>query len=184
MTGLDYGFNAAVYQDVDTTPTLVFSAAHMQLSLAGAGTYTEYTLPDMSGKLPKGATLTLYTEANLAAATTRVRSTDRLIHTANTKRRFRFDGSNWEPLDPPQHLNATATYDPPSIASGAQATTTVTVNGARAGDYVTVAFTNALTGLRLSGEVTANDTVTVTFDNNTAGAIDLASGTLSVRVGK
>jgi hypothetical protein len=34
----------------------------------------------------------------------------------------------------------------------------------------------------MTGEVTAADTVTVTFANNTAAAVDLASGTLRVRV--
>lgn len=72
------------------------------------------------------------------------------------------------------------TYDPPSLADGATTTTTVTVTGARSGDPVTVRFTNAAPdGYTITGEVTADDTVTVTFANNSGGASDLASGTLT-----
>ena len=75
------------------------------------------------------------------------------------------------------------TYDAPSIAAGAQTSTTVTVTGASVGDFVTaVALGVSPAGLTKTSEVTAADTVTVWLDNNTAGAIDLASTTLSVKV--
>ena len=77
------------------------------------------------------------------------------------------------------------TYDAPSIAAGAQTSTTVIVTGAAVGDFVTaVALGVSPAGLTISGHVTAADTVTVWLDNNTAGAIDLASTTLSVKIEK
>ena len=79
-------------------------------------------------------------------------------------------------------LRGSATYNPPNLTAGSQTTTAITVTGAKTGDFVEVSFTNPLSGLRMTGEVTAADTVTVTFANNTAAAVDLASGTLRVRV--
>ena len=64
-------------------------------------------------------------------------------------------------------------------------TTTVTVTGAALGDIVTgVSFSLDLQGISVSGPVSAADTVSVLFFNGTAAAIDLASGTLRVRVEK
>lgn len=64
-------------------------------------------------------------------------------------------------------------------------TTTVTVAGTALGDIVTgVSFSLDLQGLSVSGAVSAADTVSVLFFNGTAVAIDLASGTLRVRVEK
>ena len=74
-------------------------------------------------------------------------------------------------------------WDPASIASGATATTTVTVTGAVLGDFVdNISFNRSLSGLTLSGYVSASNTVTVVLSNNTGGSVDLSSGTLSVRV--
>lgn len=79
-------------------------------------------------------------------------------------------------------LTGSATYDPASLAAGATQQTTVTVTGAVVGDFVMVSFSQANTDIQWSGEVTANNTVTVTQGNRGAGAVDLASGTLKVRV--
>jgi hypothetical protein len=76
----------------------------------------------------------------------------------------------------------TATYDPASLADGAGATTTVTVTGAALGDYVDVSFSQALAGVLLTGWVSATDTVSVRFQNESGGVVDLASGTISARV--
>lgn len=81
-------------------------------------------------------------------------------------------------------LNYTATYDPPSIAAGSSATTNVGVSGAALGDFVEASFSLDLQGLTLTASVTAANQVTVVLSNNTAGAIDLGSGTLRVRVQK
>lgn len=79
-------------------------------------------------------------------------------------------------------LNTSVTYNPPNITNGSTATTTITVAGAALGDFVIASFSLALNGIRLYPEVTATDTVTVTFINNTGGDVDLASGTLKVKV--
>lgn len=81
-------------------------------------------------------------------------------------------------------LNGSKTYDPPSLATGTQTTTTVTVTGAVIGDYVHASFSLALTGIILSASCDAADTATVVFLNMTGGTIDLASGTLKVRAWK
>ncbi|MDE2096497.1 MAG: hypothetical protein KGL39_04565 [Patescibacteria group bacterium] len=78
-------------------------------------------------------------------------------------------------------LTASKTYDPPSISSGASATTTVTVTGAVLGNMALASFSLDLAGLSLTSYVSAADTVTCVLSNLTGGAVDLASGTLSVR---
>jgi len=93
------------------------------------------------------------------------------------------NGTNWvvNPLN--ARFNGSATYDAPSIAGGGQTSTTVTVTGAAVGDLVTaVSFGVSTGGLIVTAQVTAANTVTVWLDNNTAGAIDLASTTVKVRV--
>lgn len=79
-------------------------------------------------------------------------------------------------------LVADATYDPPSISAGAVSQATMSISGVRQGDFATASFSPANTGIVLLAQVTADDTVTVTFWNVSGGAIDLASGTLRVRV--
>lgn len=80
---------------------------------------------------------------------------------------------------PSARLSGTATYDPPSIAPGDVDVTTVTVTGALLGQQAAAAFSLDLAGLYLTASVTAADTVTVTFVNPTAGAIDLDEGILT-----
>lgn len=79
-------------------------------------------------------------------------------------------------------LSATTTYDPPSLAAGATQTTTVTLTGAILGDTVACSFNRSLSGSRMWAEVTATDTVTVYHKNETASALDIASGTLKVKI--
>ena len=81
-------------------------------------------------------------------------------------------------------LTGSATYNPPSLADGASSTTTVTVTGAALGDYVSASFSNDLQGISMVASVSASNTVTVVFRNNTGTGIDLASGTLRARVTK
>lgn len=80
-------------------------------------------------------------------------------------------------------LLGSAIYDPPSIAAGAETTTTVTVTGAAVGDIARAAF-SIDSALKYHARVSAANTVTVTLRNDTAGAIDLASGTLRAIVEK
>jgi len=81
-------------------------------------------------------------------------------------------------------LNGSVTYDPPALADGAGVTTTVAVSGAVLGDYAIASFSNSTAGMVVTANVTANDTVTVRFQNETGGALDLASGTLRAKVFK
>jgi hypothetical protein len=81
-------------------------------------------------------------------------------------------------------LNGSKTYDPPSLTTGTQTTTTVTVTGAVLGDYALASFSLTTSGILVSATVSATDTVTVVFLNMTGGTLDLASGTLRARVWK
>lgn len=72
------------------------------------------------------------------------------------------------------------TFDPPSVAAAGTTTTTVTCNGATLGLPVSASFSLDLQGITVTAYVSAANTVTVRFSNPTGGAIDLASGTLTV----
>jgi hypothetical protein len=76
----------------------------------------------------------------------------------------------------------TATYDPANLADGAGVTTTVDAPGALLGDYVAVSFSLALQGVSLHAWVSAANTVSVRFQNESGGAVDLGSGTIKVMV--
>lgn len=78
-------------------------------------------------------------------------------------------------------LNAAAIYDPPSLADGVGTTTTVTVTGLALGDFVLASFSLDLQGIMLTAWVSATNTASVRFQNESGGTVDLASGTLRVR---
>ena len=71
-----------------------------------------------------------------------------------------------------------ATYDPANLVDGAGATTTVTVSGAVLGDMAFASFSLDLQGITMTAYVSVADTVSVRFQNETGGAVDLGSGTL------
>lgn len=75
-------------------------------------------------------------------------------------------------------VSGTATYDPGNLADGQGVTTTVTVTGALLGDYAEASFSLDLQGITLTAWVSAADTVSVRFQNETGAPIDLASGTI------
>jgi hypothetical protein len=81
-------------------------------------------------------------------------------------------------------LSATATWNAGSIADGDEEAKEVTVDGARLGDIATAYYSIDVADLALTAAVTAADTVTAQLLNNTGGAVDLASATLSVLVNK
>jgi hypothetical protein len=86
----------------------------------------------------------------------------------------------------PTPLVATATWNPANMAAdGDIATTTVDVRGAVVGDPVSVGLTT-LAGQNciIAGKVSAADQVEVVLFNKSGGALDLASGTLTVIVWK
>lgn len=78
-------------------------------------------------------------------------------------------------------LIGSATYDPPSLADGAGATTTVTCTGATVGMFARASFGVDLQGITLTAWVSAADTVSVRFQNESGGVLDLASSTLTVK---
>lgn len=75
------------------------------------------------------------------------------------------------------------TFDAASILDGAAEATTVTVTGAALGDFVTgVSLGVDLAGITVTAYVSAANTVTVRLQNESGGAVDLASTTLRVMV--
>ena len=79
----------------------------------------------------------------------------------------------------------TATWDPPSLINGETATTSVTVPGANVGDPLVVGFSSISSVYwSLTAIVNSANTVSVKLTNNTGSTVDLASGTLKVRVNK
>ena len=79
----------------------------------------------------------------------------------------------------------TATWKPASIAAGSYEATDVIVPGAAVDDFVLVKLGTIVTNaMMISGHVAAADTVKVILFNPTAGALNLASGTLGVLVFK
>ncbi len=81
-------------------------------------------------------------------------------------------------------LVAEAAWDPPSIAAGASAQTSVALPGARPGDFAQAGFSLATSGVVFLANVGANDAVAVTAWNRSGVAIDLGAGTVRARVVK
>lgn len=78
-----------------------------------------------------------------------------------------------------------AAYDPPTLANGQQVSTTVTVAGAVPGDFVlAVAHSRDLQGTELWAYISAPDTVTVVFRNETGASVNVGAGVLNVLVQK
>lgn len=94
---------------------------------------------------------------------------------------LRFRGNDGEKrLD---YLLASATVDPASLTTGSQTTiATISTTGAVMGDLVIPSFSLDLQGLRLHAWVSAANTVSYIFRNDTGSTVDLASGTLRVQV--
>jgi uncharacterized coiled-coil protein SlyX len=80
---------------------------------------------------------------------------------------------------PTSRLSGSTTYNPPNLIAGATTTTTVTVSAAVLGMAAEASFSLDLAGLEMTAYVSSGNTVTVVLVNPTAGAIDLASGTLT-----
>jgi hypothetical protein len=82
----------------------------------------------------------------------------------------------------PVVYGGTTTWNPASVANGAQTSTTATVTGATIGMKVDLTASITTQGLRLWGEITATDTLTIYYANTTGGAVDLASHTITYKV--
>lgn len=85
-----------------------------------------------------------------------------------------------------EELTGTATWNPASLAAGSSVSVDVTVTGAALGDYVIACGHPGINvaSILLGGVVRATNTVSVTMENRSGSAFDLASGTLSVIVRK
>lgn len=82
-------------------------------------------------------------------------------------------------------LFGSATYDAASLLDGAGATGTVTVTGAALGDFVLgISLGVDVQGMTVTGYVSAANTVSFRIQNETGGAIDLASTTVRAVVAK
>jgi hypothetical protein len=79
-------------------------------------------------------------------------------------------------------LNGSATHNPTNVDDGDVDTDEITVTGAALGDPASCTFSLDLADLALTCSVTAANTVTATFLNNTGAAVDLDSGTITARV--
>ncbi len=81
-------------------------------------------------------------------------------------------------------MAGTAVWDPANILDGDNASVAVVVPGARVNTLssVRVFAPYTLSGLGVSGYVSANDRVTIVLNNNTGGAVNLGSGTWAVVV--
>lgn len=82
-------------------------------------------------------------------------------------------------------LTGSATWNPGNLADGAGETSaSIPVTDAQLGDFVWVSAPYDLQGILAMGYVDVANSVKVRLQNETTGAIDLASGTWRVRVYK
>lgn len=80
-------------------------------------------------------------------------------------------------------VSGSATWDPGNLVDGAGETSaSITATGAALGDFVLVSAPYDLQGVTCNGYVDATNSVKVRLQNETTGAVDLASGTWRVRV--
>ena len=82
------------------------------------------------------------------------------------------------------YLQGSETKDWGSIADGNEETEDLTVTGAALGDYAVATMSIDVTDLTITASVTAADVATVVLGNFTGSAVDLGSGTLTVKVFK
>lgn len=85
-----------------------------------------------------------------------------------------------------KHLEGTATIDADSISNGSNTSSQVTVTGAAVGNFVSVGFqgdwTGASSSVRVIPSVTAANTVTLVFQNNSSTAVNLSRTALLLDV--
>lgn len=75
-------------------------------------------------------------------------------------------------------------YDAANLVDGAGTTTTVTVQGAALGDYAVASLGVDAAGITVTAYVSAANTVSVRLQNESGGAVDLASTTVRALVFK
>ena len=87
-----------------------------------------------------------------------------------------------KPISYAKNLSTSVAWDAPSLATGAQQSTTVALTGAKLGDAVIATLSNPLNGTRLWAEVTAAGTVVVYHRNDTGSTVDLLNNMLTVKI--
>jgi hypothetical protein len=94
--------------------------------------------------------------------------------------------ATWDSMDLTEaehRLEGSLVWNPGNLADGAGETSSgITVADAAFGDFVDVAAPYDLQGITATAYVSASNTVKIRVQNETGGAIDLASGTWKVRV--
>ncbi len=60
----------------------------------------------------------------------------------------------------------------------------MTVTGAAVGDFASASFGGDTQGITITAQVSAADTVSVRFQNETTGVLDIGSATLRARVSR
>ena len=89
-------------------------------------------------------------------------------------------GGLWGPI-----WAVSATIDADNLADAAGDTDTVAVNGVALGDQVlSISFGVNTAGMTVTAWVSAADTVSIRFQNESGGPIDLASTTVKLVVGR
>jgi hypothetical protein len=98
--------------------------------------------------------------------------------------RIYYDGVTSWTIKGNNMLSGMVTYDPPSLASGKSSSIeSMMVTGAIIGDGVNMSFSNALAGARITGWVSATNTISYYFTNEAgANPLDLKSGTVRARI--
>jgi len=81
-------------------------------------------------------------------------------------------------------LIGAAVFNPASLNDGDGETTTISVPGVELGDFVVVSFSLDLQGMTMIGYVSAADVVSVRFQNESGGVLNLGSGNLRALVYK
>lgn len=92
------------------------------------------------------------------------------------------NGTCWKEIRKSELTGSAAGTDPANLVDGAGVSINVTVAGATLGQFAQASFSLDLQGITLTAWVSAANTVSCRFQNETGGAIDLASGTLRARV--
>ncbi len=130
----------------------------------------------------RGSVIDLPTiSATIPTATTYPAGTVVWNSSGNTPVGWKYTGTTWEPFSSLK-LEYSGSWDPASISAGSSVSTVVTVTGAALGDFAQASFSLDITGCLIHAFVSATNTVTVVLQNITGGSINLASGTLRIRV--
>ncbi|SIO58425.1 glycosyl hydrolase family 28-related protein [Paraburkholderia phenazinium] len=81
-------------------------------------------------------------------------------------------------------FQAYTTFNPSSISNGASAGGTLTCNGAEPNDFAQASFQQSLQGVKLFAWVSAANSVSFRFENNTGGTVIFSTAQISVSVTK